>query len=71
VGEQVAQGRVLAPDRQECRRILQDLIIFGAQGIILGCTEMGLLMLQADSSVPLFDMMELHALAAAEQSVCN
>jgi aspartate racemase len=37
----------------------------GAEGIILGCTEIPLLIGAADASVPLFDTTELHAMAAA------
>jgi aspartate racemase len=36
----------------------------GAEGIILGCTEIGLLVQQADTSVPLFDTARIHAEAA-------
>ena len=38
----------------------------GAQGVILGCTEIGLLVQQADCAVPLFDTTLLHALAAVD-----
>jgi hypothetical protein len=41
----------------------------GAQGVILGCTEIGLLLKQEDSPVPLFDTAVIHAEAAAAQSV--
>ncbi|SMC86943.1 Asp/Glu/Hydantoin racemase, partial [Papillibacter cinnamivorans DSM 12816] len=37
----------------------------GAQGAVLGCTELGLLIKQADTSVPLFDTAEIHAVKAA------
>jgi len=37
----------------------------GAQGVILGCTEIGLLLRQDDASVPLFDTATIHAEAAA------
>lgn len=46
--------------------IIEQLIERGAQGVILGCTEIGLLIQQADSAVPLFDTTRLHAEAAVE-----
>ena len=45
---------------------IQDLVNKGAQGVILGCTEIPLLIKQADVSVPVFDTMALHAKAAVE-----
>ena len=38
----------------------------GAQGVILGCTEIGLLIKPGDTALPLFDTTELHAIAAVE-----
>lgn len=43
----------------------------GAQAIILGCTEIGLLVGAADSSVPLFDTTRIHALAAVEWALAG
>ena len=45
---------------------MQRLVQQGAQAIILGCTEIGLLVKPGDASVPVFDTTELHALAAAD-----
>ncbi len=45
-----------------CERLYAD----GAGGIILGCTELGMLITQADTDVPLFDSVVLHAMAAAQ-----
>lgn len=50
--------------RQIYTAIIRRLITAGAQGIIIGCTEIGLLVKQEDSSVPLFDTTEIHASAA-------
>ncbi len=44
---------------------MADLIAQGAQAIILGCTEISLLVDQSDASVPLFDTTSLHARKAA------
>lgn len=59
-------GKVEDASRQEYRRIMAQLIVQGAQGIILGCTEISLLVGAADASVPLFDTTGLHASKAAE-----
>lgn len=59
-------GKIEDASRQEYRRIMQELVEQGAQGIILGCTEISLLVSAADASVPLFDTTGLHASKAAE-----
>ena len=59
-------GKIEDASRQEYRRIMQQLVEQGAQGIILGCTEISLLVSAADASVPLFDTTGLHASKAAE-----
>ncbi|MGC6174314.1 aspartate/glutamate racemase family protein [Lacrimispora sp. 38-1] len=41
----------------------------GAQGVILGCTEIGLLIKQEDSALPVYDTALLHAEAAAEYAM--
>jgi aspartate racemase len=51
--------------------IIAQLIARSAQGIILGCTEIGLLIQQADSRVPLFDTTKLHAESAVEFALAN
>src|SRR5690606_16716930 len=48
------------------RRIMADLVDQGTEGIVLGCTEISLLVAQRDASVPLFDTTTLHARKAAE-----
>jgi aspartate racemase len=47
-------------------RIIDDLVMRGAKGIILGCTEIPLLVKEGDCSVPVFDTMRIHGLAAVE-----
>ena len=46
--------------------IINQLIQQGAQGIILGCTEIGMLIAQKDVAVPVFDTTSLHAEAAVD-----
>lgn len=53
---------VTRPDsRAQYRRIIADLAAAGAEGIIFGCTEIGLLVDQSDSPVPVFDTTRIHA----------
>jgi aspartate racemase len=58
-------GSVQEPSRQAYRRIMADLVAQGAQAIILGCTEISLLVGPGDAAVPLFDTTALHAREAA------
>lgn len=58
---------VLKPESKvEFLRIIGDLAAQGAQGVILGCTEIGLLISQADTDLPVFDTTLIHAKRAAE-----
>lgn len=62
---ELCQGMISDTSRQRCKRILQQLAHQGAEGIILGCTELSLLIHPEDSPLPLFDTTRLHAEAAA------
>jgi aspartate racemase len=67
--EELCLGRIQDESRTEYRRIMADLIGQGAEGIILGCTEISLLVDQRDASVPLFDTTRIHARKAAERAL--
>jgi len=67
--EELCLGQIDATSRTEYRRIMASLQAQGAQAIILGCTEITLLVSQQDAEVPLFDTTRLHALAAAQWSL--
>jgi aspartate racemase len=64
--EELCLGRILDASRDAYRGIIEDLVARGAQGVILGCTEIGLLVGEGDASVPLFDTARIHAEAAAD-----
>lgn len=64
--EELCQGRVLDASREGYRAVMQQLADAGAEAIIFGCTEIGLLVRPADSPVPVFDTTALHARKAAE-----
>jgi aspartate racemase len=57
-------GQIEPVSKTDYLRIIASLADAGAEGIILGCTEIGLLVNQTDSRLPLFDTTRLHALAA-------
>ena len=67
--EELCLGQTLEVSRQHYRRIMDKLVEQGAQAIILGCTEITLLVGTDDATVPLFDTTALHARAAAEHSM--
>lgn len=64
--EELCLGVVTAASRSEVRRIFAGLADAGAEAVILGCTEIALLVSQQDSAVPLFDTAAIHARAAAD-----
>ncbi len=64
--EELCQGSILSESRREYRRIIAALAGAGAQGVILGCTEIGLLIRPQDSPIPVFDTARIHAEKAVE-----
>ncbi len=67
--EELVLGRVEAASKAEYLRIIADLIAQGAEGIILGCTEIMLLIQQDDCPVPVFDTTTLHVVAAVDAAL--
>jgi len=63
---ELVQGKVRPESRAAYMRVMQRLADRGAQGIILGCTEIMLLVGPDDSPVPIFDTTTLHAVAAVD-----
>ncbi len=64
--KELVAGKVLPKSRNIYRKIIARLIGEGAQAIILGCTEIMLLVRNEDSAVPLFDTTTIHAVAAVD-----
>ncbi|MCW5552040.1 MAG: aspartate/glutamate racemase family protein [Verrucomicrobiae bacterium] len=62
-------GKIRPESKAHLAAIISRLVGMGAQGIILGCTELGLLLDARDSRVPLFDTTQVHALAAVEEAM--
>ena len=64
--EELCQGKVLTDSRMQYQRIIQRLVEDGAEAIILGCTEISMLIGARDSPVPLFDTARIHARKAVD-----
>lgn len=58
-------GIISPQSKQKYLTIIEELAKRGAQGVILGCTEIGLLVQQEDTSLPVFDTTQIHAKKAA------
>jgi aspartate racemase len=67
--EELCLGRITATAQANYRRIIADLVAQGAQAVILGCTEIALLVTQQDAAVPLFDTTRIHAQRAVAQAL--
>lgn len=67
--DELVLGKIEASSKKQYRRIIDDLVQNGAEGILLGCTEIGLLVKEEDSKVPLFDTTLIHAEAAVEYAL--
>ena len=67
--DELVQGVIRDESRAEYRRIIAALIADGAEAIVLGCTEIMLLVDTSDSAVPLFDTLALHVEAAVEMAL--
>jgi aspartate racemase len=67
--EELVHGVVLDTSRRAYLEIVEQLIAEGAAGVILGCTEIGMLIDQADVRVPVFDTTVLHTRAAVEAAL--
>ncbi|MBG6185535.1 aspartate racemase [Arthrobacter sp. CAN_A214] len=67
--EELVLGVISDASRDELAEIIRDLVARGAQGVILGCTELELLIGQEDSPVPVFPTTRLHAVAAVDEAL--
>jgi len=69
--DELCAGIIHSDSKQKYADIIRRLVKEGAEGIILGCTEIGLLVKQEDSPVLLFDTTEIHAKAAVKYAMDN
>jgi aspartate racemase len=66
---ELVHGKVLDESRDKVVAVIEELWDDGAQGVILGCTELELLVKQADSELPVFPCTTLHVEAALNRAL--
>lgn len=69
VYNELCLGEIKEESQQRFQQIIRGLVTQGAEGVILGCTEIPLIVAQKDYNVPLFDTTVLHAQAAVEAAL--
>jgi aspartate racemase len=69
--DELCQGRINASSQRVCANIIDHLIGKGAEGIVLGCTELPLLIRPGDVCAPVFDTTRLHAEAAIDLALAE
>ncbi len=67
--DELCRGIIKESSKKEYLRIIDELSDRGAEGIVLGCTEIPLLIKPADTALPLYDTTELHASAAVDEAL--
>lgn len=67
--EELCLGVIKPASKEAFQRIIESLVDAGAEGVILGCTEIGLLIQQGDCDVPLFDTTAIHAIEAVKRAL--
>ncbi|WP_462410522.1 aspartate/glutamate racemase family protein [Neobacillus sp. Marseille-QA0830] len=69
--KELCLGTIKQTSKEYYQKVIQNLVNQGAEGIILGCTEIGLLVKPEDSEVPLFDTAVIHAMEAVNKALEN
>ena len=67
--DELVLGKIEQDSKAQYLEVIEQIVGQGAEGVILGCTEIGLLVQQKDSRVPLFDTTRIHAEAAVEYAL--
>ncbi len=66
---ELVDGEIRISSRDKYLRIIDTLVAAGAEAVILGCTEIGLLIKQSDTNIPLFDTSKMHVEAALDEAL--
>ena len=64
--EELCRGIVRGSSLSTYVRVMEDMVREGARAVVLGCTEIGLLVDEGDTEIPLYDTARIHAEAAVE-----
>jgi aspartate racemase len=67
--KELCLGKIEESSKEYYKKVIERLVAGGAEGIILGCTEIGLLVSEDDSEVPIFDTAKIHAIEAVNWSL--
>ncbi len=67
--EELCQGKIIHQSKTQFLRIINELAVDGAEGVILGCTEIGMLVDQNDTRIQLYDTTEIHAKKAVDYAL--
>lgn len=66
IQEELVHGEIKPSSKQYVCNEIQNLVDYGIEGIVLGCTEFPLLVSETDFSIPTFDTIKIHAQAAVD-----
>ena len=69
--QELCQGRIEEASRKKMLSVIEGLRMRGAQGTVLGCTEIGLLVRPQDTDAPMLDTTLLHATAAVDMALAR
>jgi aspartate racemase len=69
VKEELGRGIINPDTKQSYISVVNDLVKRGAEGVILGCTEIPMLISQKDFSIPIFDTTKIHSRAIVEYAL--
>lgn len=67
--DELVKGEIREDSRQAYQHVITDLVSRGAEGVVLGCTEIPLLIHQEDVNIPIFDTTRIHAEAAVDWAI--
>lgn len=67
--DELCRGCIQDASNWACQLVIDKLVMRGAQGIVLACTELPILIKQSDVKVPIFDTVKIHAEAAVQRAV--
>lgn len=68
---ELCQGKILTKSKEAFLNVIAKAIEAGAEGVILGCTEIGLLIQQRDVAIPVFDTTEIHSRKAVQRALAE
>ncbi len=69
--KELCLGEIKPSSKADYQKVIHSLVNKGAEGIILGCTEIGLLIKEEDSEIPIFDTTIIHAMQALDKAMAE